>query len=295
MTIGSFDGGWGLPTFILVLLLALKYIEVCLFCFPFCFAGVLNAASTVVASLANVSGDVSFCYSFPSSLAAFSMSTVFACVSAISGGVFSFSCWVPTLPMAVFFWAFLAFFFSAFVLFLFSVFELVFFSALGSALVSSNFSFSSCFSYVFLLFECLVLPHYYYAKLLFRRYLMGATRSGKAFRRDLYPGDEYSPLLGASNSDKESIVVRTLLGALHVVRQSIARIPNPSTPPPPPPSPPPPPPPPSFNIVNVMKVLMFNGLGIEDPEQFWFIIDIVWKAQQITDDNMKKAQLVMAL
>jgi len=75
-----------------VLLLALKYIDVFLFLFPFCFVGVLNAASTVAASLANVSGDVSSCYSSPLSPAIFPVFAIFAFVSAASGGVFSFSC-----------------------------------------------------------------------------------------------------------------------------------------------------------------------------------------------------------
>ena len=44
-----------------------------------------------------------------------------------------------------------------------------------------------------------------------------------------------------------------------------------------------------------MKMLVFKGLGTEDPEQFWFVADVVWKAQQITDDDMKKAQLVTVL
>lgn len=42
----------------------------------------------------------------------------------------------------------------------------------------------------------------YAIKLIFRRDLMGATRSGKTFRRDLGLGTEYSPLLGASDSDE---------------------------------------------------------------------------------------------
>ena len=92
MKIGSFDGGWGLPTLILVLLLALKYMEVYPFPFPFCFVGVLNAASTAAASLANISGDVSFYCSFSSFLAALPISTISACVTDISRCVFYFSC-----------------------------------------------------------------------------------------------------------------------------------------------------------------------------------------------------------
>lgn len=45
---------------------------------------------------------------------------------------------------------------------------------------------------------------------MFRRDLMGATRSVKTFRRDLDLGVEYSPLLGAFDRDKESSVIRHL-------------------------------------------------------------------------------------
>lgn len=61
IVIGSFDGGWGLPVFILMLLLALKNMEASLFHFAFCFGDVLRVASTAAASLAKISGDFSFC------------------------------------------------------------------------------------------------------------------------------------------------------------------------------------------------------------------------------------------
>lgn len=44
-----------------------------------------------------------------------------------------------------------------------------------------------------------------------------------------------------------------------------------------------------------MKLLIFKGIGNEDTEQFWFFANAVWIRQQITDDNIKKAQLVTAL
>lgn len=95
---------------------------------------------------------------------------------------------------------------------------------------------------------------------------------------------------------------------LQLVCQGIAGIPHPSTsylllqatsndhhtseeqPPPLPP-----PPTPSFNMENTMKLPVFKGVGTEDLEQFWFVADTVWMAQQITNDNMKKAQLVTTL
>lgn len=91
MIMGSFDGGCGLHTLILVLLRPLKYIDVCLFLFPFCLAGVLNAARKVATSVASVSGDTSSCCSFPSSSVVFPVSVVSIFVSVVSGGVFSFS------------------------------------------------------------------------------------------------------------------------------------------------------------------------------------------------------------
>jgi len=69
----------------------LKYIDVYLFLFQFCLAGVLRAARTVAASLASVSGDTSSCYVSSSSFAVFPMSAISIFVSVVSGGVFSFS------------------------------------------------------------------------------------------------------------------------------------------------------------------------------------------------------------
>ena len=44
-----------------------------------------------------------------------------------------------------------------------------------------------------------------------------------------------------------------------------------------------------------MKMPIFKSLGTKDLEQFWFVADVVWKSQQITYDDLKKAQLVTAL
>ena len=44
-----------------------------------------------------------------------------------------------------------------------------------------------------------------------------------------------------------------------------------------------------------MKMPILKGLGTEDPNQFWFFADVVWKSQQITDDDLKKVQLVTGL
>lgn len=78
------------------------------------------------------------------------------------------------------------------------------------------------------------------------------------------------------------------------VRHGIAVIPHPSTPPHTS-TPTPPPPPPLFNMANVMKMPIFRAMGIEDPKKVWFVVDVVWKSQQVIDDGLKKAQLVTTL
>jgi len=65
MIIFSFVCGLGLPTFIRVLLLALKYMEGSLFHFSFYLGDVLRVANTAVASLAKISANFSFCCPFP--------------------------------------------------------------------------------------------------------------------------------------------------------------------------------------------------------------------------------------
>ena len=44
-----------------------------------------------------------------------------------------------------------------------------------------------------------------------------------------------------------------------------------------------------------MKLPLFKGLGNEDLDQFWFVVKVVWEAQGVKDDHMKKATLVSAL
>ncbi len=40
---------------------------------------------------------------------------------------------------------------------------------------------------------------------------------------------------------------------------------------------------------------MFKGVGNEDLDQFWFVVSVVWEAQGVIDENIKKAMLVSAL
>lgn len=44
-----------------------------------------------------------------------------------------------------------------------------------------------------------------------------------------------------------------------------------------------------------MKLPLFKGLGNEDHDQFWSIVRVVWEAQGVIDDNIKKETLVSAL
>ena len=40
-----------------------------------------------------------------------------------------------------------------------------------------------------------------------------------------------------------------------------------------------------------MKLLVFKGTGLEDPEQHWFLCEAVWNVNQVIDDDIKMAQL----
>lgn len=48
-------------------------------------------------------------------------------------------------------------------------------------------------------------------------------------------------------------------------------------------------------MVDDIIIHIFRGLGLEDPEEFWFVADAVWKARKITDKYLKKAQLITML
>ena len=40
-----------------------------------------------------------------------------------------------------------------------------------------------------------------------------------------------------------------------------------------------------------MKMLIFNGNGTDDQEQYWFLCEAIWTARQTIDDDVKKSQL----
>ena len=44
-----------------------------------------------------------------------------------------------------------------------------------------------------------------------------------------------------------------------------------------------------------IKLPIFNGNELEDPEQHWFLCEVVWIVRQIQDENIKKAQMIMTL
>ena len=41
-----------------------------------------------------------------------------------------------------------------------------------------------------------------------------------------------------------------------------------------------------------MKLPLFKGSGLEDPEQHWFLCDDVWSVKQVVDDAIKMALLI---
>ena len=41
-----------------------------------------------------------------------------------------------------------------------------------------------------------------------------------------------------------------------------------------------------------IKLPVFKGTGSEDPEQFWFLCEAVWNAKTITDQDVRRVQLV---
>ena len=40
-----------------------------------------------------------------------------------------------------------------------------------------------------------------------------------------------------------------------------------------------------------IKLLIFNGNGTDDLEQYWFLCEAIWTTRQTIDDDVKKIQL----
>ena len=41
-----------------------------------------------------------------------------------------------------------------------------------------------------------------------------------------------------------------------------------------------------------MRLPLFHGNGSEDPQQHWFLCEVVWRVKQVTDPGMKANQMV---
>lgn len=100
-----------------------------------------------------------------------------------------------------------------------------------------------------------------------------------------YIENDYNPLLIGFESKEEIINLATLRGTSQLGfrgHQSASGTPHPATPltlnPPPYTFPPPPPPPPLRVMANEVKIPIFRGEGSEDPEKFWFVVEVLWKS-----------------
>ena len=40
-----------------------------------------------------------------------------------------------------------------------------------------------------------------------------------------------------------------------------------------------------------IKLPLFQGNGIKNPEQYWFLCEVVWTVKQVQDEDIKKGQL----
>ena len=48
-------------------------------------------------------------------------------------------------------------------------------------------------------------------------------------------------------------------------------------------------------MASVIQLLVFKGVGSENPKKLWFVLSSIWNVQQITDDSIKKSILVTTL
>ena len=48
-------------------------------------------------------------------------------------------------------------------------------------------------------------------------------------------------------------------------------------------------------MASAIKLPVFKGVGNEDPNQFWFVVRVVWEVKGVMDENIKKSTLVSAL
>ena len=45
-------------------------------------------------------------------------------------------------------------------------------------------------------------------------------------------------------------------------------------------------------MVDDIKLPIFRGTGLEDLDQHWFLCKVVWNVKQVTNGNIKMAQLI---
>jgi hypothetical protein len=43
-------------------------------------------------------------------------------------------------------------------------------------------------------------------------------------------------------------------------------------------------------MVDEMRLPIFRGDGSEDPDQHWFLCEVVWSIKKVTDETVKRAQ-----
>ena len=44
-------------------------------------------------------------------------------------------------------------------------------------------------------------------------------------------------------------------------------------------------------MVNDIKLPIFRGIRLEDPDQHWFLCEVVWSVKKVIDNDIKMAQL----
>ena len=131
----------------------------------------------------------------------------------------------------------------------------------------------------------------------------GLLRSGKRYKRDLGSSTEYTPLRSESFESSEvpsvrnppitpqqrPIIPKNLSQSkskpspsIPVAGQSSPASSNPSSSP-------------RSQLAHVhddIKLPVFKGTGSEYPEQLWFLCEAVWTAKNITDIDVRRAQLI---
>ena len=54
---------------------------------------------------------------------------------------------------------------------------------------------------------------------------------------------------------------------------------------------------PRMNIMvgNDIKLSISNGIGLEDPKQYWFLCEVVWTVRHVQYEAIKKAHMITTL